>query len=78
MKNRIIVAAILAVALAAAASTASCSTKSAKATTLTVWLQVDAQSGWPNVVADATRAFNAKHPDVTVKVISEGSVSDCS
>ena len=68
MKNRIIVAAILAVALAAAASTASGSTKSAKATTLTVWLQVDAQSGWPNVVADATRAFNAKHPDVTVKV----------
>jgi N,N'-diacetylchitobiose transport system substrate-binding protein len=68
MKIRIIAAAVLAVALAAAASTASGGTKSAKATSLTVWLQVDAQSGWENVVTSATRAFNAKHPDVNVKV----------
>ena len=68
MKIRVIVAAVLAVALAAAASTASGGTKTAKATTLTVWLQVDAQSGWESVVTSATHAFNAKHPDVTVKV----------
>jgi N,N'-diacetylchitobiose transport system substrate-binding protein len=68
MKIRLIAAAVLAVALAAAASTASGGTKAAKATTLTVWLQVDAQSGWENVVNSATRAFNAKHPDINVKV----------
>src|SRR5512133_955188 len=68
MKTRMMAAAILAVVLAAAASTASGGTKAAKATTLTVWLQVDAQSGWENVVQSATRAFNAKHPDVNVKV----------
>jgi len=68
MKIRVLVAAMLAVALAAAASTASGGIKTAKATTLTVWLQVDAQSGWENVVTGATRAFNAKHPDVNVKV----------
>jgi N,N'-diacetylchitobiose transport system substrate-binding protein len=68
MKIRIITAAVLAVALAAAASTASGGTTSAKATSLTVWLQVDAQSGWESVVTDATKAFNAQHPDVNVKV----------
>ena len=68
MKIRILAAAVLAVALAAAASTASGGTKSAKATTLTVWLQVDAQSGWENVVNSATRAFEAKHSGVNVKV----------
>ncbi len=36
--------------------------------TLTVWLQEDAQTGWPTVVADATKAFNAKYPKVKVDV----------
>ena len=68
MKARVIAAVLLAVALAAAASTASGSVRTAKADSITVWLQVDAQSGWPNVVADATAAFKAKHPGVDVKV----------
>jgi N,N'-diacetylchitobiose transport system substrate-binding protein len=68
MKIRLIAAAVLAVALAAAASTASGGTKSAKATTLTVWLQDDAKNGWADAVAAATRAFQAKHPGVDVDV----------
>lgn len=68
MKARVIAAVLLAAALAAAASTASGSVKTAKADSITVWLQVDAQSGWPQVVADATAAFKAKHPGVDVKV----------
>jgi len=68
MKPRIIVTALVAVALCAAASTASGSVKSAKADSITVWLMGDAQSGWPNVVAEANAAFKAKHPSVDVKV----------
>jgi N,N'-diacetylchitobiose transport system substrate-binding protein len=36
--------------------------------TLTVWLQVDAQNGWPTVVAAANSAFQASHPGWTVNV----------
>jgi N,N'-diacetylchitobiose transport system substrate-binding protein len=68
MKTRIIAAAILAVALTAAASTASGGTSSAKATKIVVWLQNDAQSGWPEAVAVANRLFKAQHPDVDVDV----------
>jgi N,N'-diacetylchitobiose transport system substrate-binding protein len=68
MKTRIMAAAILAVALAAAASTASGGTSSAKATKLVVWLQNDAQNGWPEAVALANRTFKAAHPDVDVDV----------
>jgi N,N'-diacetylchitobiose transport system substrate-binding protein len=68
MKTRIMVAAILAVALAAAASTASGGTSSAKASKIVVWLQNDAQNGWPEAVAIANRAFKAQHPDVDVDV----------
>ena len=35
---------------------------------LTVWLQVDAQSGWPDVVAAANQQFQADHPGWTVDV----------
>ena len=68
MRARIIVTALLAVTLAAAASTASGSVRTSRADSITVWLQVDAQSGWPNVVDAATAAFKAKHPGVDVKV----------
>src|SRR5262249_14459645 len=68
MKTRIMVAAVLAVALAAAASTASGGTSSAKASKIVVWLQNDAQNGWPEAVALANRAFKAQHPDVDVDV----------
>jgi len=36
--------------------------------TLTVWLQQDAQNGWPGVVASTTAAFNKQYPNVKVDV----------
>jgi N,N'-diacetylchitobiose transport system substrate-binding protein len=67
MKARIIGAVLLVAVLAVAASTATGATKHSNAS-ITVWLQVDAQSGWPNVVAAANAAFKAKHPGVDVNV----------
>ena len=68
MKVRILVAAVLAVTLAASASTASGHTSARNAQSITVWLQVDAQNGWPDAVAAANAAFKAKHPNVDVNV----------
>jgi N,N'-diacetylchitobiose transport system substrate-binding protein len=68
MKVRYLAAALLAAMLAVAASTASGSTSSHKATKLVVWLQNDAQNGWPEAVALANRTFKAQHPDVDVDV----------
>src|SRR3954451_25485148 len=67
MKARIIGAALLAAVCAVAATSATGGTKKAQAD-ITVWLQVDAQSGWPDVVAAATAAFQKQHPGVGVKV----------
>ena len=67
MKARIIAVAMLAAALAVAASTAGGATKHSQAS-ITVWLQVDAQSGWPDIVAAANSAFQKQHPGVDVKV----------
>jgi N,N'-diacetylchitobiose transport system substrate-binding protein len=67
MKARIIAVAVLVAALAAFATTAGGATKHSQAS-ITVWLQVDAQSGWPNVVAAANAAFEKQHPGVDVKV----------
>src|SRR5581483_11843416 len=67
MKARIIGAALLVAVLAVAASTATGATKRSAAS-VTVWLQVDAQSGWPGVVAAANAAFQKQHPGVTVNV----------
>jgi N,N'-diacetylchitobiose transport system substrate-binding protein len=68
MRVRVVVAAALAVACAVVATTASASTGRAQANKLTVWLQVDAQSGWPDVVAAANQQFQADHPGWTVDV----------
>ncbi len=69
MKRRIIVALFLSavVAAAIAASTLG-ATKKSTASSITVWLQVDAQSGWPKVVAAANAAFAKQNPGVTVNV----------
>ena len=69
MKRRIIVALCLSavVAAAIAASTLG-ATKKNTASSITVWLQVDAQSGWPKVVAAANAAFEKQNPGVTVNV----------
>jgi N,N'-diacetylchitobiose transport system substrate-binding protein len=68
MKLRVVVAAVLAVALGVVAATASASGNRRSANKLTVWLQVDAQSGWPDVVAAANQQFQADHPGWTVDV----------
>ncbi len=67
MRYRALVA--LTAALTLAFGVASASTAlGASTNTLTVWLQVDAQNGWPNVVAAANSAFTANHPGWTVNV----------
>jgi N,N'-diacetylchitobiose transport system substrate-binding protein len=68
MRLRVVVAAALAVALGVVAATASASSGRHQASKITVWLQVDAQSGWPDVVAAANQQFQSDHPGVTVDV----------
>jgi N,N'-diacetylchitobiose transport system substrate-binding protein len=69
MKFRYVVAAALAVAVAAGAPTAGARTDGATATTLRVWLMTDAEGPeWASVLSAANRAFEASHPDVSVKV----------
>ena len=70
MKRRSIVALCLVAVLAAAVTTATTlgATKKATASSITVWLQVDAQSGWPAVVAAANQKFQSDHPGTTVNV----------
>jgi N,N'-diacetylchitobiose transport system substrate-binding protein len=68
MRSRIFVAAVAAVALGVVAATASAGVQHAQAGKITVWLQVDAQSGWPDVVAAANAQFQQDHPGTTVDV----------
>jgi len=59
---------VLAVAASTAAGSTSSRGSSAAANKITVWLQNDAQSGWPEIVASATKDFQAKHPGIDVDV----------
>ena len=68
MRTRVVVAAAIAVVLGIAAATASASSSRHQASGITVWLQVDAQSGWPDIVAAATQQFQKDHPGVNVNV----------
>jgi N,N'-diacetylchitobiose transport system substrate-binding protein len=68
MRLRVFVAAALAVAFGVVAATAGASTNRHEAKQLTVWLQVDAQSGWPDVVAAANQQFQQQNPGWTVNV----------
>ncbi|HEX5449109.1 MAG TPA: extracellular solute-binding protein, partial [Gaiellaceae bacterium] len=70
MKGRSIVALSVVAVLAAAVLTASsvASTKKTTASSITVWLQVDAQTGWPDLVAAANQQFQSDHPGTTVNV----------
>jgi N,N'-diacetylchitobiose transport system substrate-binding protein len=68
MKVRYLAAGLLVAMLAVAASTASGGTSSRHASKIVVWLQNDAQNGWPEAVALANRNFKAQHPDVDVDV----------
>ena len=64
MRYRIIAALVAVFAFATFTATGA----QAAGQTLTVWLQVDAQNGWPAVVAAANSAFEASHPGWTVNV----------
>jgi N,N'-diacetylchitobiose transport system substrate-binding protein len=70
VKRRSIVALSVVAVLAAAVMTATsvASTKKATASSITVWLQTDAQSGWPDLVAAANKQFQSDHPGTTVNV----------
>ncbi|HET7647329.1 MAG TPA: extracellular solute-binding protein [Gaiellaceae bacterium] len=69
MKRRSIAALCLAAVVAAAvAATTSGATKKATASSITVWLQTDAQSGWADLVASVNQRFQADHPGTTVNI----------
>src|SRR5712691_8316659 len=68
MRVRVVAVAAVAVLLGLVAATASASPQRAQANKLTVWLQVDAQSGWPDVVAAANQQFQKDHPGWTIDV----------
>src|SRR3990172_8218089 len=68
MKMRKIGAALFVAALAVAAVSATGASGGSAANTLTVWLQVDAQSGWPEVDAAATAQFKNQNPGWDVDV----------
>src|ERR687888_136276 len=68
MRLRLLLAAALTVGLGITAATAGASGQRHQANVLTVWLQVDAQSGWPDVVAAANQQFQKDHPGYTVDV----------
>lgn len=66
MRYRVLAVVAAAIALSVVVATASAGSKSSH--TLTVWLQVDAQNGWPNLVAQANNAFQSSHPGWNVNV----------
>ena len=67
-RRSIVVLSIVTVVAAAMTAATSGATQRATASSITVWLQVDAQSGWPDVVAAASQKFQADHPGTTVNV----------
>jgi N,N'-diacetylchitobiose transport system substrate-binding protein len=68
MRYRVLAVVAAAIALGVVAATATASEKRANAHTLTVWLQVDAQNGWPDIVASANTAFEKANPGWNVNV----------
>ena len=68
MRMRKFIAVAFVAALAVVAVTATSASGGKAADTLTVWLQVDAQSGWPDVVAAANAQFKAQNPGWDVDV----------
>ena len=71
MRYRVLAVVAAAVALSVVAATTAQSGKAA-GHTLTVWLQVDAQNGWPQVVAATNNAFENSHPGWNVNVQYQG------
>jgi len=69
MRYRVLAVFAAAVALSVVVATTAQSGKAAPSHTLTVWLQVDAQNGWPDVVANANNAFEKANPNWNVNVV---------
>jgi N,N'-diacetylchitobiose transport system substrate-binding protein len=67
MRYRVLAVVAAAVALSVVAASTAQSSKAA-GHTLTVWLQVDAQNGWPDLVAAANNAFENSHQGWHVSV----------
>src|SRR5262249_29513767 len=67
MRYRVLAVVAAAIALSVVAATTAQSGRAA-GHTLTVWLQVDAQNGWPALVAQANMAFENSHPGWNVNV----------
>src|ERR1043166_8566372 len=71
MKRRFVLPgllATLAIVAAVAAGGSSGATSKAADKTLSVWLQIDAQSGWSDLVAATNAKFQSDHPGVNVNV----------
>src|SRR5262245_15966476 len=68
MNVRALAAAVLVAALAVVAVGATGASGGSSATTLTVWLQTDAQNGWSDLVAATNARFEKDHPGVNVNV----------
>ena len=68
MNVRVLATAVLVAALAVVAVGATGASGGSAANTLTVWLQTDAQSGWPEVVAAANAQFKSQNPGWNVDV----------
>ena len=67
MRYRVLAVLAAAVALSVVVATTAQSGKAA-GHTLTVWLQVDAQNGWPEIVQAANNSFENSHPGWNVNV----------
>jgi len=67
MRYRVLAVVAAAVALSIVAARSATASSNASHT-LTVWLQVDAQNGWPELVAQANNAFTSSHPGWNVNV----------
>jgi N,N'-diacetylchitobiose transport system substrate-binding protein len=67
MRYRVLAVVAAAITLSVVAATTAQSGKAA-GHTLTVWLQVDAQNGWPEIVAAANKSFESSHPGWNVDV----------
>jgi N,N'-diacetylchitobiose transport system substrate-binding protein len=65
---RTIAAVCFAAALAVTVSAATAAPSKSTAGSITVWLQTDAQNGWPDIVAAANSQFEKDHPGVNVNV----------
>ena len=68
MKRSKLAFVVLAAVMVAAAASAGATSGATKANELTVWLQVDAQSGWPEVVAAANAEFERQNSGWKVNV----------